>query len=96
MKDLGSGLETAKLARAFGPQATMAILGDRKYADLAAVVDERGTLTYKQIDDQSWALAHGLQRLGVSRARSSAYCAATIAVSSSPWPPAARRAPEWC
>lgn len=66
LKDLGSGVQTAKLARAYGPQATMAIQGGRKYADLPAVVDERGTLTYKQVDDQSWALAHGLQRLGVS------------------------------
>jgi fatty-acyl-CoA synthase len=66
LKDLGSGVQTAKLARAYGPQATMAIQGGRKYADLPAVVDERGTLTYKQVDDQSWALAHGLQQLGVS------------------------------
>lgn len=66
LKDLGSGVQTAKLARAYGPQATMAIQGGRKYADLPAIVDERGTLTYKQVDDQSWALAHGLQRLGVS------------------------------
>ncbi|GAT08154.1 acyl-CoA synthetase [Mycolicibacterium novocastrense] len=66
LKDLGSGVQTAKLARTYGPQATMAIQGGRKYADLPAVVDERGTLTYKQVDDQSWALAHGLQSLGVS------------------------------
>jgi len=66
LKDLGSGVQTAKLARVYGPQATMAIQGGRKYATLPAVVDERGTLTYKQVDDQSWALAHGLQQLGVS------------------------------
>ncbi|KUI43568.1 acyl-CoA synthetase [Mycobacterium sp. GA-1199] len=66
LTDLGSGVQTAKLARTYGPQATMAIQGGRKYADLPAVVDERGTLTYKQVDDQSWALAHGLQSLGVS------------------------------
>ncbi|WP_333891161.1 acyl-CoA synthetase [Mycolicibacterium gadium] len=66
LKDLRGGAETAKLARVYGPQATMAIQGGRKYADLPAVVDERGTLTYKQVDDQSWALAHGLQKLGVS------------------------------
>lgn len=66
LKDLRGGAETAKLARVYGPQATMAIRGGRKYADLPAVVDERGTLTYKQVDDQSWALAHGLQKLGVS------------------------------
>ncbi|MFI5510520.1 acyl-CoA synthetase [Mycobacterium sp. NPDC051804] len=65
LKDLGSGIQTAKLAPVFGPQATMAIQGGRKYATLPAIVDERGTLTYKQVDDQSWALAHGLQKLGV-------------------------------
>ena len=65
LKDLGSGIKTAKLAPVFGPQATMAIQGGRKYAALPAIVDERGTLTYKQVDDQSWALAHGLQKLGV-------------------------------
>ncbi|WP_006247174.1 acyl-CoA synthetase [Mycolicibacterium tusciae] len=66
LKDLGSGVQTAKLARVYGPQATMAIQGGRKYATLPAVVDERGTLTYKQVDDQSWALARGLQQLGVT------------------------------
>jgi fatty-acyl-CoA synthase len=66
LKDLGSGVQTAKLAGVYGPQATMAIQGGRKYATLPAVVDERGTLTYKQVDDQSWALAHGLQKLGIS------------------------------
>lgn len=66
LKDLGAGIQTAKLAPVFGPQATMAIQGGRKYADLPAIVDERGTLTYKQVDDQSSALAHGLQKLGVS------------------------------
>ncbi len=43
----------------------MAIQGGRRYADLPAIVDERGALTYKQVDDQSWALAHGLQHLGL-------------------------------
>jgi len=66
-RDLGTAVRSAKLARAYGPQATMAIEGGRRYADLPAIVDERGALTYKQVDDQSWALAHGLQqRLGVS------------------------------
>ncbi|MGV0813744.1 acyl-CoA synthetase [Mycolicibacterium boenickei] len=64
-RDLGATVQSAKLARTVGPQATMAIQGGRRYADLPALVDERGTLTYKQVDDQSWALAHGLQRLGL-------------------------------
>lgn len=63
--DIGAAVRSAKLAQRYGPQATMAIQGGRRYADLPAVVDERGTLTYKQVDDHSWALAHGLQRLGL-------------------------------
>jgi fatty-acyl-CoA synthase len=43
----------------------MAIQGGRKYPSLPAVVDERGTLTYRQVDDMSTALAHGLKRLGI-------------------------------
>ena len=44
----------------------MAIQGGHKYPSLPAVVDERGTLTYKQVDDKSTALAHGLRRLGIA------------------------------
>ncbi|PRC44474.1 acyl-CoA synthetase, partial [Mycobacterium sp. ITM-2017-0098] len=66
VKDLGSTVAAAKLTRVYGPQATMTILGGRRYASLPAIVDERGTLTYQQVDEQSWALARGLQRLGVS------------------------------
>jgi fatty-acyl-CoA synthase len=63
--NLGVTLQTVKNSRAYGPQATMTIQGGRKYPALPAVVDERGTLTYKQIDDMSTALAHGLKRLGM-------------------------------
>ena len=66
VKDLGSTVAAAKLTRVYGPQATMTILGGRRYSSLPAIVDERGTLTYRQVDDQSWALARGLQQLGVS------------------------------
>lgn len=64
--DLKSSARAAKLSRAYGPQATMAILGAHKYGSLPAITDERGTLSYQQVDDQSWALAHGLRGLGVS------------------------------
>ena len=64
--NLGVTLQTAKNARVYGPQAAMAIQGGRKYPSLPAVVDERGTLTYKQIDDMSTALAHGLKGLGIA------------------------------
>ncbi len=66
LKDLRSSVGAAKLAPVYGPQATMAIMGSRRYPTLPAFVDERGTLTYKQVDDQSWALAHGLKGLGVT------------------------------
>jgi fatty-acyl-CoA synthase len=63
--NLGVTLETMKNARVYGPQATMAIQGGRTYPSLPAVVDERGTLTYRQVDDGSTALARGLNRLGI-------------------------------
>ncbi len=63
--NLGATLQTVKNARHYGPQATLAIQGGRKYPTLPAVVDELGTLTYAQIDDMSTALARGLRRLGV-------------------------------
>jgi fatty-acyl-CoA synthase len=63
--NLGVTLQTVKNSRVYGPQATLAIQGGRKYSSLPAVVDERGTLTYKQVDDMSTALARGLGRLGV-------------------------------
>lgn len=66
LKDLGGTVQGAKLVKVYGPQATMAIQGGRRFPDLPAVVDERGTLNYKQVNDQSWALARGLKSLGVS------------------------------
>ncbi|MFZ3270394.1 MAG: acyl-CoA synthetase [Mycobacterium sp.] len=63
--NLGVTVQTMKNSRIYGPQATMTIQGGRKYPALPAVVDERGTLTYQQVDDMSTALAHGLKRLGV-------------------------------
>ncbi|MFV0495416.1 acyl-CoA synthetase [Mycobacterium sp.] len=65
-KDLNSTVQAAKLSPVYGPQGTMAILGARRYPDLPAITDERGTLTYKEVDDQSWALARGLESFGVT------------------------------
>src|ERR1700733_6525471 len=64
LANLSVTLQTVKNSRVYGPQATMAIQGGRKYPSLPAVVDERGTLTYRQVDDMSTALRCGLQRLG--------------------------------
>ena len=63
--NVGMALETLKNSRVYGPQATMAIQGGHKFPSLPALVDERGTLTYKQVDDMSTALARGLTGLGV-------------------------------
>ena len=63
--NLGVTLQTMKNSGVYGPQTTMTIQGGRKYPALPAVVDERGTLTYKQVDDMSTALARGLKRLAV-------------------------------
>ena len=63
--NLGVTLQTVKNSRVYGPQATMAIQGGRKFPSLPAIVDEHGTLTYKQVDDMSNALARGLKSLGV-------------------------------
>jgi len=63
--NLGLTLQTVKNSRVYGPLATMAIQGGCKYSSLPAVVDERGTLTYKQVDDMSTAFARGLEKLGV-------------------------------
>ena len=65
LANLGVTLETVKNSGLYGPQTTMTIQGGRKYPALPAVVDERGTLTYKQVDEMSTALAHGLKRLGI-------------------------------
>ena len=63
--NLGVTLETVKNSRVYGPQATTAIQGGHKFPALPALVDERGTLTYQQVDDMSTALARGLKGLGV-------------------------------
>ena len=59
-------MQTAKNAAVYGSQAALVIQGGRKYPTLPAVTDERGILTYRQVDEMSSALAHGLIRLGVS------------------------------
>ncbi|MFA5708187.1 acyl-CoA synthetase [Mycolicibacterium sp.] len=65
LKDLRGTLRGAKLIQVYGPQATMTIQGGHRFPDLPAVVDERGSLTYGEVDEQSWALAHALRSLGV-------------------------------
>ncbi|MET8427124.1 acyl-CoA synthetase [Nocardia sp. NPDC004860] len=52
-------------ARVFGPPATAVRRAARLFGDRPALADERGELTYRELDEQSNALARGLQRNGV-------------------------------
>ena len=96
--DLGNlrvTLETAKNARVYGPQATLAIQGARKYPSLPALVDERGTLTYQQVDDMSspWRGVEPTRHRPGSVVVSSA---ATTEASFLRWPHAESSVPGWC
>ncbi|UGT45474.1 acyl-CoA synthetase [Nocardia yamanashiensis] len=61
----GETLRTAMEARVFGPPATIVRHTARVSPDLPALADERGELTYRELDERSDALARGLQRMGV-------------------------------
>ncbi|MEU4560670.1 acyl-CoA synthetase [Actinoplanes sp. NPDC023936] len=44
-----------------GPQAALIMKAAAEHPDLPAVTDERGSLTYRELDEQSNALAHALK-----------------------------------
>ena len=67
-----------------------------RYPDEVAIVDEAGTLTFKQVHERTNALAHALADEGSGRATASRSCAATTAASSRPWSPARSSAPTRC
>ena len=48
-----------------GPQAALIMKAAAEHPDAPAVTDDHGTCTYRQLDEQSNALAHALQRLGL-------------------------------
>lgn len=58
-------VRTALDGRVFGPPATAIRRAARLFPDQQALADERGTLTYRELEDRSNALARGLQRAGV-------------------------------
>ncbi|BAW05001.1 acyl-CoA synthetase [Nocardia seriolae] len=58
-------IRTALEGRVFGPPATAVRRAARMWPERAAVADEHGELTYRELDEQSNALARGLQRMGV-------------------------------
>src|SRR5688572_33446241 len=58
---LRAAVQNARL----GPQAALIMKAAAEHPDAPAVTDERGTLTYRQLDEQSNALAHALHGLGL-------------------------------
>ncbi|MEV5839919.1 acyl-CoA synthetase [Nocardia sp. NPDC052112] len=54
-------LRTAKESQVYGPQATLIRHSARVAPDAPGLVDERGELTYRQLDEQSTAIARGLR-----------------------------------
>ncbi|MBB2949033.1 fatty-acyl-CoA synthase [Actinoplanes lutulentus] len=48
-----------------GPQAALIMKAASEHPDAPALTDERGTLTYRELDEQSNALAHALKSFGL-------------------------------
>ncbi|MDE1675268.1 acyl-CoA synthetase [Nocardia gipuzkoensis] len=59
-------LRTMKDSRILGPQATLIRHSARVAPDAPAIADEAGTLTYRELDDRSTAVARGLQAAGIT------------------------------
>ncbi|GAA5086604.1 acyl-CoA synthetase [Nocardia iowensis] len=59
-------LRTIKESQIFGPQATLIRHSARIAPDSPGLADERGELTYGQLDEQSTAIARGLQAAGIT------------------------------
>ncbi|MEU4706714.1 acyl-CoA synthetase [Nocardia salmonicida] len=58
-------LRTMKESKIYGPQATLVRHSARVAPDQVALVDERGELTYRELDQQSTAIARGLHATGI-------------------------------
>ncbi|CAM3824264.1 acyl-CoA synthetase [Smaragdicoccus niigatensis] len=59
------GIRTLIDNRRYGPQAGVVLATARLYPNQAALTDEKGELTYRQLDEQSNQLARGLQSIGL-------------------------------
>lgn len=65
-KDPLETLKTMRETRVYGPQATLVRHSARVAPEQPALVDERGELTYRQLDEQSTAIARGLHDAGIT------------------------------
>lgn len=59
-------LRTMKESRILGPQATLIRHSARVTPDAPALADDAGTLTYRQLDENSTAIARGLLEAGLT------------------------------
>lgn len=64
-RDLGATVDAAKNSKTIGPSATVIARGAKAYPDAPAITDERGTLTFGEVDRQSNALANRLLSAGL-------------------------------
>ncbi|NUS43234.1 MAG: AMP-binding protein [Mycobacteriaceae bacterium] len=60
LKRPGAVLRHAKTNAAYGPQAAVVMAGAQDHPDAPALADERGALSYRDLDSQSNALANAL------------------------------------
>ena len=65
-RNLQETLRTAKEGAVLGSQATAVRHAARVWPGNVAVVDERGAVTYRELDKQSTALARGLKNIGIT------------------------------
>ncbi|CRY83331.1 fatty-acyl-CoA synthase [Nocardia farcinica] len=66
LSDPGETLRNMRETRQYGPHAALVRHSARVAPDHPALVDERGELTYKELDEQSTAVARGLQAAGIT------------------------------
>ncbi|MEU2257604.1 acyl-CoA synthetase [Nocardia xishanensis] len=60
-------LRTMRETKIYGPQAGLVRHSARVAPDRIALADERGELTYRQLDEQSTAVARGLHAAGITQ-----------------------------
>jgi fatty-acyl-CoA synthase len=66
LKNPGETLRTLKDSKTYIPQATLIMHSARIAPDAPGLADERGELTYRELDEQSTKIAHGLRDAGIT------------------------------